>query len=340
MARTLSTRETRLATSPAHARAFWVVGVGRGEIRPVALPQVGADEVFVRTLFTAISRGTETLVWRGRVPASEHARMRAPFQEGEFPAPVKYGYINVGRVEHGPAEIVGRHVFCLYPHQTSYVVPQRSVVTLPDNVPPGRAVLAANLETALNGLWDAELGSGQRVSVIGAGVVGLLAGWVARTHFDADVEIIDINPARAEIAAALGLGFAIPAQARTGAETILHTSGSAAGLRTALALAGFEATIVELSWHGDTEVSLPLGAEFHSQRLTLRSSQVGTIARAQRGVVTARERLEQCLAMLADPMLDVLITGESAFEALPELMPQLLAAMPGTICHRISYDSV
>jgi hypothetical protein len=329
---------TGLATSAAYARSFWITGPGQGEIRTAELARPAAGDVVVRTLYTAVSRGTEMLVFGGRVPRSEYARMRAPHQEGEFPAPLKYGYISVGRVEQGPRGLLGRDVFCLYPHQTRYVVPQRDVVTLPAAVPPGRAVLAANLETALNGVWDAELAAGSRLGIVGAGAVGLLAGWVARTMLDADVEIVDINPARAAIAAALGLGFATVERARTGAATILHTSGSAAGLRTALELAGFEATIIELSWHGDAEVPLPLGAAFHSQRLTLRSSQVGTVARAERATVSTRARLERCLAMLTEPALDVLITGESPFDELPELMPRLAADSAATICHRIGYD--
>lgn len=323
----------------AQARAFWVTGPGRGEIRSEPLPTPGDDDVVVRAQYGAISRGTEALVWSGRVPPSEQSRMRAPFQVGEFPAPVKYGYINVGRIEQGPPELRGRSVFCLYPHQTRYVVPAAAVHALPSDVPPARAVLAANLETALNAAWDAAIEAGDRVCVIGGGAVGMLVGWVARTRFGAEVELVDANPAREPIAAALGLAFASPASATAGVGTIVHASGSATGLRLALELAGFEATIVELSWYGDTPVELPLGGAFHSQRLTLRASQVGAVASRVRATVTPRERMARCLAMLTDPALDSLITGESAFATLPELMGGLLAGPATTICHRIRYDS-
>ena len=338
MARILSTRNSGSKSSV--ARAFWVTGAGRGEIRSEPLREPGTDDVVVRTRYSAISRGSESLVWAGRIPVSEHERMRAPFQEGSFPAPVKYGYINVGTVESGAPELLGRDVFCLYPHQTRYVVPRSAVFRIPDDVPPARAVLAANLETALNGIWDAELRAGQPVSVIGAGAVGALVAWLARRGFGADVELIDTNPARAEIATALGVAFATPERARADATTLVHASGSAQGLRTALELAAFEGTIIELSWYGDREVSLPLGAAFHSRRLTIRSSQVGAVAKPQRATKTHRQRMAEALGWLTDPALDVLITGESALDELPVVMQTLADARnTATICHRIRYDT-
>src|SRR5580704_3797655 len=124
------------------AHAFWLSAPGRGEIRAVTLPEPGPDDVLVRTLRSGVSRGTETLVFRGGVPPGQYGAMRAPFQEGEFPGPVKYGYLNVGVVERGPPELCGRAVFCLYPHQTAYVVPASAVTLVPEDVPPMRAVLA------------------------------------------------------------------------------------------------------------------------------------------------------------------------------------------------------
>src|SRR5438128_9726850 len=141
----------------ADARAFWIVEPGRGEIRPETLPTPSNGDVVVRALYSGISRGTEALVFRGRVPPSEWERMRAPFQAGRFPAPVKYGYASVGRVEQGPRELQDRTAFVLHPHQTRYVVPADALHVLPESVPPERAVLAANLETAINGVWDAHL---------------------------------------------------------------------------------------------------------------------------------------------------------------------------------------
>jgi threonine dehydrogenase-like Zn-dependent dehydrogenase len=322
-----------------HARAFWIAAPGRGEIRDEPLPAVGPGEVVVRALFSGVSRGTEAIVFQGRVPISERERMRAPFQAGEFPAPVKYGYASVGTVESGPASLQGRRVFSLFPHQTRYVVPARDVTVLPDEVPSGRAVLAANLETAINGVWDARPHVGDRISVIGAGTVGCLVAWIAGRIAECDVELVDVNPARAPIARALGVRFAEPAFARSGADVVLHVSGSPSGLALALHVAGFEATIVELSWFGDQAVSMPLGEGFHARRLTITSSQVGAVASSQRGRRGPAERMALTLSMLADPSLDVLITGESDFDAMPELMARLASTPGNTLCHRIRYPS-
>lgn len=310
---------------------------GRGEIRDETVRPPATDEVVVRALFSGVSRGTEALVFQGRVPVSEHGRMRAPFQAGEFPAPVKYGYASVGTVERGPADLQGRQVFTLFPHQTRYVVPARSVTVIPATVPPGRAVLAANLETAINAVWDARPHVGDRVTVIGGGTVGCLTAWLAGRIAGCDVELVDVNPQRASIARALGVRFAEPASAADGPDVVIHASGSASGLALALAIAAFEATIVDLSWYGDQAVPVALGEGFHARRLTLKSSQVGSVAATQRARWDAARRLQLALAMLADQALDVLITGESAFETLPEVMQQLAAAPGDTLCHRIRY---
>jgi Zn-dependent alcohol dehydrogenase len=319
------------------ARAFWVAEPGRGEIRTETLTAPHADEVVVRALFSGVSRGTEALVFQGRVPVSEHDRMRAPFQAGAFPSPVKYGYASVGIVERGPRGLEGRHVFALYPHQTRYVVPARSVTVLPDAVPPARAVLAANLETAINGVWDARPHVGDRLTVIGAGVVGCLAAWIAGRIAGCDVELVDVNPHRASIARALGVRFAEPSGMSDGRDLVIHASGSPSGLALALRVAAYEATIVEMSWYGDQMVSVPLGEAFHARRLTLTSSQVGSIAPAQRARWDVARRMQFALSMLADPALDALVTGESSFDEMPKVMAALASAPGDTLCHRIRY---
>ncbi len=319
------------------ARPLWIAAPGRGEGRAEALPPPLADEVVVRALFSGISRGTESLVFQGRVPPSERQRMTAPFQAGEFPAPVKYGYANVGTIEQGPRELRGRTAFALYPHQTRYIVPADAVYLVPDNVPAGRAVLAANLETAINGVWDADVRVGDRVTVVGGGTVGSLAAWIAGRIPGCVVELVDVNPARAAIARALGVRFAAPDAATAGADVVVHASGSPAGLALALRVAAFEATIVEMSWYGDQIVPAPLGEAFHARRLTLKSSQVGSVAASQRARWDTRRRLQLALSMLADQALDVLITGESAFDDLPRVMARLAASPGDTIFHRIKY---
>jgi len=322
---------------PHDARAFWVAAPGRGEIRtePVAPPASG--EVLVRAIYSGISRGTESLVFRGRVPPTEFERMRAPFQAGRFPAPVKYGYASVGEVEDGPPDLVGRLVFTLYPHQTRYVVPASAVHVLPAGTPPGRAVLAANLETAINGAWDARPHVGDRVSVVGAGAVGCMTAWLVSRMPGCEVELVDTNPSRATAARALGVRFALPDQASTEADVVIHASGAPAGLTLALQLAAFEATVVEMSWYGDQEVPLSLGQAFHARRLTITSSQVGSVAATQRARWDTRRRMQLALRLLESPALDALITGESGFDELPDAMERLSTSAGDTLCHRIRY---
>lgn len=318
-------------------RAFWVAAPGRGEIRTERLAPPQRDEVVVRTVYSGVSRGTEALVFGGRVPESEWERMRAPFQDGSFPAPIKYGYANVGVVEHGPAELAGRHVFALFPHQTRYVVPGAAVHVVPDGVPPARAVLAANMETAINGVWDARPHVGDRVAVVGAGTVGCLVAWIVARLTGCVVELVDINPTRAAIAEALGVRFAVPEQATPDADVVIHASGAPEGLPLALGLAGFETTVTEMSWYGDTTVPLPLGGAFHARRLAVASSQVGTIPARQRARWDTRRRMQLALQLLDEPALDVLVTGESPFEDLPGVMASLATAPGDTLCHRIRY---
>lgn len=318
-------------------RAYWVTGPGQGELRPCELAAPGPGEVRVRSLYSAISRGTEALVALGRVPPSQHGVMRAPFQEGEFPFPVKYGYANVGVVEAGEGGLVGREVFCLYPHQTHYVVPRAAVTPLPGALPAARAVLAANMETALNAVWDAAPRAGERIHVVGAGVVGCLVAYLCGRIPGTEVTLADIAPGRAAIAAALGVGFAPPDALAPDADLVLHASGSPAGLRTALAVAGMEARIVELSWYGAAEVPLPLGEAFHSRRLTLQSSQVGQVAPVMRPRWSYARRLAKVLDLLGDPVLDQLISAEIDFDDLPVAMPQLARNPGDALCARIVY---
>lgn len=294
----------------AAARAFWLRSPGEGEIREVTLPAPREDEVLVRSLYSGVSRGTETLVFRGGVPESQYATMRAPFQEGDFPGPVKYGYLSVGVVEEGPSAVKGRTVFCLYPHQTRYVVPASAVTVVPDDVPAARAVLAGTVETAVNALWDAAPLIGDRIAVVGGGMVGSSVAALLARFPGVRVQLVDADPARAKTAEALGVGFATPADALGDCDLVVHASATEQGLARSLELLSAEGTVLELSWYGDRKVALPLGEAFHSRRLVIRSSQVGTVSPA-RGNRSYGDRLALALKLLADPALDALITGKA-----------------------------
>ncbi|KQW53906.1 dehydrogenase [Nocardioides sp. Root1257] len=315
--------------------AFWVRAPGHGEIRPVALAGPDVGEVRVRTRHSGVSRGTETLVFRGGVPESQREEMRAPFQDGSFPGPVKYGYLSVGVVEAGPDPLLGRTVFCLHPHQTAYVVPASAVVEVPDGVPARRAVLAGTVETALNALWDLGPLVGDRVAVVGAGMVGCCVARLLAGIPELEVTLVDVDESRAGVAERLGVAFATPGDAPGGRDAVVHTSASAAGLQLSLDLLEPEGTVLDLSWYGDRGVDLRLGGAFHSRRLRIRSSQVGVVAGRSRRTHT--DRLAMALRVLRDPAYDVLLTGESDFADLPDVLVALASGELPALCHTIRY---
>lgn len=322
------------------AQAWWVTGAGKGEIQETPLADPGGEKqgelVTVQALYSGISRGTESLVFHGRVPGTEYTAMRAPFQAGDFPWPVKYGYANVGKVTEGPEDLLGQTVFCLYPHQNRYRVPASAVTPLPKGLPAERAILAANMETAVNGLWDGAPGVGDRIAVVGLGVVGLLVAWLASRIPGTRVTAIDTNPERQAVAEQLGLTFSSGSGADDH-DLVIHASGHPSGLETALGLAGQEATIVEMSWYGDQLVPAPLGAAFHPRRMTLKSSQVGQIVPSRVPRWDYRKRLALALELLQDDALDALITGECRFDDLPKSMARILIDGRDTLCHRVVY---
>jgi threonine dehydrogenase-like Zn-dependent dehydrogenase len=306
-------------------RALWYVGKDTVELREAPLPPLGPGEARVRTVFSGISRGTERLVFHGAIGRSEWERMRCPMQEGAFPFPVKYGYCAVGIVEEGPADLLERNVFCLHPHQDLFQVPADRVALIPDQVPPRRATLAANMETVLNALWDAGAGPGDRIVVVGGGIVGLLVASLAARLPAAAVTVVDVDDGRRAVAAALGAGFATPESAPGEVDIVFHASASAAGLNTAIGCAGLEGTIVEMSWYGDMPVDVGLGGAFHSRRLKLVSSQVGQVSPGRRPRWDYRRRMDAALSLLDQPALDRLVAEEIAFEDAPQALPRILA---------------
>jgi len=311
------------------ARALWIEGPRQAALRSARVGEPGAGEARIAMLWSGISRGTERLVFEGHVPAGQAKSMRAPFQEGEFPFPVKYGYCAVGRVEAGPTAWLGRTVFCLHPHQSCFIAPLDMARPVPENIPPRRATLAANMETALNALWDSGAGPGDKIVVVGAGVVGLLVAALCAGLPGADVTVADIDPSRAKIAASLGAKFVAAADfaalGEQDADIVFHASASAQGLALALGCAGLEARVVEMSWYGDAAVAAPLGGAFHAKRLRLISSQVGQVSPSRRPRWNFARRLDKALELLADARFDALITEEVAFEDAPRELPRILA---------------
>ncbi len=328
---------TEMGGGPVETEALWYIRQGCAAIRYGNLGNIKPGELRVRTLFSALSRGTESLVFAGAVPEGEWGRMRAPMQEGDFPFPVKYGYQSVGRVVAGPHDMLGRYVFALHPHQTLFDVSADSVTVVPAEIPAARAVLAGNMQTALTGLWDARPAPGDHIAVVGGGVVGLLTAWLCAKIPAASVTLVDTNPEREQIARNLGLSFATPGNARGNNDLVIHASASEAGLETALALAGEEAAIVEMSWYGDRPVQIGLGGTFHSRRLRLIASQVGRIPDDHKTRWDFARRNETAMRLLDDPCLDGLLEEAIAFHDLPQRLPAIFKKDSGILCQLVEY---
>jgi threonine dehydrogenase-like Zn-dependent dehydrogenase len=319
------------------ATAYWTVGPGQGELRTEALPVPGPEEALVRSLYSGISKGTELVVHQAAVPPCVAEEMRAPHQEGSFPSPVKFGYLSVGVVEQGPADWVGQTVFCLHPHQDRYVVPVSSLTRVPNGVPPRRAVLTGTVETAVNALWEAGPRLGDRVAVIGAGLVGGMVATLLRTFPLARLQLVDLDPSRKELAEAVGVDFALPDDALPDCDIVFHCSASEGGLERSLKLVGDEGDIIEMSWYADRKITLPLGEDFHARRLSIRASQVGAVARARRHRRTNADRLELAVSLLEDPVFDAFLTGASDFTELPGVVQDLAEGRLEALCHVIEY---
>jgi NADPH:quinone reductase-like Zn-dependent oxidoreductase len=320
------------------SQSLWYVAPERTEIRSEILGPLPENNVQVRSLFSALSRGTESLVFKGLIPESEYTRMGAPFMGGKLPFPVKYGYSNVGRIELGPPELIGQLVFSLMPHQSVFQNDAANVLVIPKEIPAHRAVLAAYMETALNAVWDASPGPGDRIVIIGAGVLGCLVAYICGHLLGIEVTLVDINPEREEIAKKLGVQFSSPELAPKDGDVVIHCSATAAGLSTAIASAGEETTILELSWYGANKIDMSLGGAFHSRQLKLQSSQVGHISSSRRPRWSHRRRLAAALGMLSDPRLDCLLMKPIHFEALPSELPQVFSARSSALCCLIQYS--
>jgi hypothetical protein len=320
------------------AVAFWATGAGMGELRPEIVESAGPLEVGVRTLYTGVSRGTEALVMRGEVPESEWGRMRSPFQGGDFPFPVKYGYLNVGVIEAGPTELIGRTVFTLFPHQSEFVIAVDAVTLVPRQVPPRRGVLAGAVETAVNVLWDAAPRLGDRVAIVGAGLIGAAIAVLASRIPGVDVTLIDIDRSKQDAAAALGAIFTHPDDAAGDFDIVIEASGSQDGLAVALRCAATDGEVVVASWYGSTPLQLELGADFHSRRLTIRASQVGEVALARRGRRTRGQRLALALRLLEDPAFDILLGDDCPYTELPSVMAGLANGVAGPFCQTIDWS--
>lgn len=329
--------------SSVHAQALWYVGLEQAIIQTETAKAASTQDCLVTALHSAISRGTESLIFHGRVPPSEYERMRAPYMGGHFPFPVKYGYCHVGLIEKGPAALEGQRVFSLHPHQSTFFAHPSTLCPLPDALPGARAVLAANMETALNAVWTAKVGPADRITIVGGGVVGLLVAYLCGQLPGTQVSVIDPFRGRATHCRALGVDYLHPedlddtASDTQDCDVVFHTSGNPQGLQTALALAGNEATVVELSWYGTRIVPVALGQAFHSRQLRLLSCQVGHIEASHQPRWDFRRRLNAAIGLLLDERLDCLLEPGIALDDVPACLNRLFDPDHPALCQVIDY---
>lgn len=327
------------SNSTIDATAYWTTAPGQGELRSEKIHVPRPGEALVRGLYSGISKGTEMVVHNGAVPPRVASEMRAPHQEGDFPGPVKFGYLSVGIVKDGPEDWKGQRVFCLHPHQDRYVVPIGSLTRIPDNVPSRRAVLTGTVETAINALWEAGPRLGDRVAVVGAGLVGGMVATLLRSFPLQRLQLVDLDPSKQELANTLGVDFVHPDEAQDDCDIVFHCSASQQGLERSLQLVGDEGDVIEMSWYANREVTVPLGEDFHARRLSIRASQVGVVARARRHRRTNADRLNLAVSLLADPVFDAFLTGTSPFQDLPAVVMELAGGSRDALCHVIEYPA-
>lgn len=321
------------------ARAYWCVGPGRGELRRTELPGPGPDECLVRTLVSGVSAGTERLVQRGGVPEAIAEQMRAPFQEGDFPFPVKYGYLAVGEVLAGPDALRGRRVFVLHPHQDLFVVPVDAVTPVPDDIPTERALLAGAAETALNALWDGPPLIGDRVAVMGAGLIGATTALLLSRLPLERLTVFEPDADRRVLLRELGVDAADRPEPGASIDLVFDCTADEDALNAALGILDVEGTLVELSWHGDRRPQVDLGAFFHSHRLRIVSSQVSMVSPTARVRRTPEDRRRLALSLLADDRFDRFVDRGSAFQDLPTTMAALAAGEDLGLCHVVRYPA-
>ncbi len=316
------------------ATALWSSGQHTAALQsdPLASPEPG--QVLVMALHSAISRGTESLVYAGGVPESVGDSMRAPFQQGNFAGPVKYGYLSVGVVtavgDDHDRHLLARRVFCLYPHQDRYVVPREALTLVPDGVPSARAALAGVLEVAINVIWDTAPAFGDRIAVIGCGLVGASVAMVLSQFPLQRFTLVDPAPRSESLAQSLGASWATPGNLIGEFDIVIHCSGTQEGLALGLSALAYEGEIIEASWFGQNSPDVPLGHDFHAKRLSIRCSQVSSVAAGNRARRTRADRMALAMEQLHRPIYDDLITGRSPFDQLPHTLAEVSAGLrPG-----------
>ena len=262
-------------------KSYWIDKKNKGYFKFGEISSINSNEIVVKTLFSGISYGTEKLVYSGKVPKSQRNLMKCPYQEGDFGNDIKYGYINVGKVVDGDKSYLGNNIFSLYPHQDFYKIPSNEALIIPNKIPLSRCLLIPNLETAINAVWDTLPSAGDRILVIGAGIVGLLTAYLINKIPGVNLFIVDKDPSKRKITKKLGINFLDAIPKKFDARFIYECTGDHRILNSLKNNITVNSTICVLSWYGDKKSDIALGENFFSKRAKLIMSQVSKISPAR-----------------------------------------------------------
>lgn len=306
------------------------------ELSPVTLATPASNQIEIASLYSLIATGTERLVAKGLVPQELYDHMAVPYMEGEFSFPIKYGYSLVGRVVTENHPLSGRIVHLLHPHQDRCIVSDHDVFAVPEGVPAKRATLASNLESALNGIWDAEVSIGDRVFISGFGMIGSLLARLLSMMPSVEVVVMDIDPIKRKLAE--NMGFTVVKDTEdSDFDVAFNTSASGAGLQACINAVGYEGKIVEMSWYGVKAATLQLGGSFHSMRKRIISSQVSNLPANRRNRWDYLRRREVVFELLRNDAFDVHIGETVSFENLPDLFDDIRRKSPAVLTWAVSY---
>lgn len=301
--------------------ALWHTSPEKSEIKQAASFEISGEICEIQSLYSLVSTGTERLVATGKIPTGLYNSMQVPYMEGDFSLPVKYGYSLVGEVVKGP--LLGKTVHLLHPHQDYCKVAAADVFPIPDEVPAVRATLASNLETAVNAVWDSGVSVGDRVAVVGFGIIGSLVARLLAQLPAVSLTILEKDPDRIKMAKSMGFEVSPNENLSTPLDIAFHCSSTAAGLQTCIDTVGLEGKVIELSWYGDKSVELNLGGTFHPQRKVIISSQVSQIPASHQHRWDFRRRKEAVFELLKNPDFDLHTPKTTPFTNLPEVFSEI-----------------
>ena len=316
--------------------SLWLENKNKPKIKKKLLrPSNKPNTLIIKTLYSGISKGTEKLVSSGFVGKDQYKIMKSPFQEGTFSFPIKYGYINVGKVINGPKKLLHKNTFALYPHQDLFEINSKEVQILNESNNPKKYLLTANMETAINIFWDTQASNKDKIVIVGMGSVGILTAYYFKLQNYKNVFICDSNLKKKKFATLLGLNFK-DFKSIKDIDVVINTTSNYQIINKSFNKLNLEGKIVEASWYGNKKGIINLGGNFHSKRLKLISTQVSNIPKYLSNKHNYKSRLKLAIKALSSNKLLKLVNTESHFNNLEEDYVSIINN-PDSIMHAIKY---